>query len=91
MISRLAPYNRGVQLTPGRRAQLAREKADHPTSRTRSEVQVLLGLSESTMDRYVRSGIIPPPAYHSVSGWPLWSAEQVQDLIKRKAQKGRLR
>lgn len=80
-----------MRFKPGRKAQLEREKAHHPKGRTRSELQALLGLPTSTMDRYVKGGVIPPAAYHSVSGWPLWSEDQVRELITRKAERGRLR
>jgi len=69
---------------PGRLAQLQREKADHPTARTAGELQRLLGISHSTFKRWVRSGEIPAAAYHSVSGWPLWSPEQVKALITKR-------
>lgn len=76
--------------SPGRKAQLEREKAAHPNSRTRGELRDLLRLSESTMDRAIKDGRIPPAAYHSVSGWPLWSAQQVRTLLLRRMERGRL-
>lgn len=76
--------------SPGRREQLLREKGDHPTSRTSGELCTLLTMSESTFKRARKSGRIPEPAYHSVSGWPLWSAEQVRTLLQKRIDKGRV-
>jgi hypothetical protein len=76
--------------SPGRSAQFAREKADHPTARTSGELRDLLRISESTFKRAREDGRIPEPAYHSISGWPLWSADQVTALLRRRIEKGRL-
>jgi hypothetical protein len=68
-------------ISKGRRAWLDREKAQHPGSMSRSEVMLLLGWSESTMKRAVRTGRIPPAEARSASDWPLWTAEQVKALL----------
>lgn len=78
------------RVSPGRKAQLLREKGDHPTARTSSELRDLLGISESTFKRARRDERIPSPAYHSVSGWPLWSAEQVRVLLRKRITEGRV-
>lgn len=72
------------RISEGRHRWLQREKAEHPGSQTRTELQRTLGWSKSTMDRAVRLGRVPPACFRSVSGWPLWSAEQVRDLLAKR-------
>lgn len=48
---------------------------------TRTQLRVLLGWSESTMDRAVKRGRIPAATITSRSGWPLWSADQVKGIL----------
>lgn len=64
------------------------EKANHPGSQTSGELRRTLGLPESTFKNRIRKGRIPPAAYTSVSGWPLWSAEQVRAILHERIKHG---
>lgn len=70
-----------TRISDGRDAWLKREKSEHPGAMTRTEVRLLLGWSESTVKRAVKRGRIPAAELRSVSGWPLWSAEQVRTML----------
>lgn len=56
--------------------------ADHSTSR---EFALLLGIDESTFKRWVKAGKVPAPAAVTPSGWRLWSPDQVNEQMRKRA------
>jgi len=47
---------------------------------TKAQAAEALGISTSTLLRYIRRGVLPEPRRHPVNGWRLWSREEAEAL-----------
>lgn len=74
-------------MSQGVPAEVREFQKAHPGSMTRGQLRDTLGLSESTMKRYIRKGLIPGPAMYAPNGWYLWSDEQVKVLLARRIER----
>ena len=50
---------------------------------TKVEVAGELGISPSTLLRYIRAGVLPEPRRHPVNGWRVWSSAELAELAER--------
>ena len=64
---------------------VAEEKGVHSQHSTSREFALLLGIDESTFKRWVQAEKVPAPDAVTPSGWRLWSPEQVQEAIRKRA------
>lgn len=71
-------------------SEMKKAQAEHPGAMTTGQLRKLLGLSDSTMKRYVKAGRIPPAELELPNGWPLWSDQQCKDLLARRLTLGRV-
>jgi DNA-binding transcriptional MerR regulator len=42
-----------------------------------------LGISPSTLRRYIRAGILPEPRRHPVNGWRIWLEQDLTESAKK--------
>jgi predicted site-specific integrase-resolvase len=64
---------------------VAEEKGVHSNHSTSREFALLLGIDESTFKRWVKAGKVPAEDAVTPSGWRLWSPQQVQAAIRKRA------
>lgn len=64
---------------------VAEEKGEHSGHSTSREFALLLGIDESTFKRWVAKGKVPAADAVTPSGWRLWSPDQVQEQIRKRA------
>ena len=50
---------------------------------TKTQVARKLGLSPSTLIRYIERGVLPEPRRHPVNGWRVWSSADLAELAER--------
>lgn len=66
------------------------EQRNHPGAMRAGQLRMMLGLSDATFKRYRKAGRIPDPEITLSNGWPLWSDQQVKDLLARRITLGRV-
>lgn len=71
-------------------AEVQQFQKANPGCMTRSQLRMLLGISDSTLKRYITAKAVPQPEMTAPNGWPLWSDAQVRALLARRITVGRV-
>ena len=50
---------------------------------TKTEVAAELGISPSTLIRYIRGGVLPEPRRNPINGWRIWTREELAELTRQ--------